>query len=206
MLSLSLLSTAPTVSADAAEPGISTDRLVPLFPAATTNSTPVCALSASAAWLMGSVPSLTITDELNRDIAHGDSARVLAGTPIKLGLFDDRYGLVPLEIEPAALESIVIIHRSALLSGLSVLFETLWEHALPLHVEVDKLAGPTEEEAALLQFLVAGLPDESAARQLGISYSTLQRRLRRLMIRLGATTRFQAGLRAANLGWLPDDR
>ena len=54
----SLRSTAPTVSADAAAPGVPTVSSWPSLPAATTNSVPVCAVMSLTAWLSGSVPSV----------------------------------------------------------------------------------------------------------------------------------------------------
>ena len=56
----------------------------------------------------------------------------------------------------------------------------------------------------LLALLVTGVPDVVIARQLGLSYRTFQRRLHELMGRLGAETRFQAGIRAVQLGWAAD--
>ena len=54
----SCLSTAPTVSAVLAVPGDATLTGEPALPAATTNSVPVSAVSASISWLSGSVPSV----------------------------------------------------------------------------------------------------------------------------------------------------
>ena len=50
---------------------------------------------------------------------------------------------------------------------------------------------------------MAGLKDEAAARQLGVSLRTVHRRTSVLMAELDARTRFQAGLLAARRGWLP---
>src|SRR2546423_1163698 len=54
----SCLSTAPTVSALVAVPGELTPMRVPLLPAATTKSVPVCAVNAFSSSLTGSVPSV----------------------------------------------------------------------------------------------------------------------------------------------------
>jgi len=50
--------------------------------------------------------------------------------------------------------------------------------------------------------MAAGAPDASIARQAGVSQRTVERRLRSLMDRLGAETRFQAGVLAVHRGWL----
>jgi DNA-binding NarL/FixJ family response regulator len=50
--------------------------------------------------------------------------------------------------------------------------------------------------------LAAGMKDEKIARSLGISLRTLSRLLSEVMQELGASSRFEAGVRAAKLGWL----
>ncbi len=73
--SLSCLSTAPTVSADAAAPGEVTERPAgPLLPAATTNSAPVSAESLSTSALRSSLPSVTSPPRLRLTIFAPDRA------------------------------------------------------------------------------------------------------------------------------------
>ncbi|NSC21379.1 helix-turn-helix transcriptional regulator [Streptomyces albus subsp. chlorinus] len=138
----------------------------------------------------------------------GEDARVMADTPTKMLIADDRIALIPLRAAPHELASSVVVHPSGLLEVLCEFFEVLWGRALPIS---DYLAGrrpgapdgPSPEEARLLALLTTGMTDQVMARQLGISYRTFQRRLHGLMERLGATTRFQLGMRAASLGWVP---
>jgi adenosylmethionine-8-amino-7-oxononanoate aminotransferase len=52
--------------------------------------------------------------------------------------------------------------------------------------------------------LDTGLTDEAAARQLGVSVRTVRRQMAALMGKLGASSRFQAGHKAAERGWLSD--
>ncbi|MEV0404315.1 helix-turn-helix domain-containing protein [Actinoallomurus sp. NPDC050550] len=139
--------------------------------------------------------------------AAGEQARVMSGVPMKMMVADDRLAIVPLRIDASAIESCAIVHSSELLDALCALFETLWRLALPLRVPGDDTAdvpgaGPTPFEAQLVAMLTAGLGDEAISRQVGLSYRTLQRRVRDLMTRLGARTRFQAGLQAAFQGWV----
>lgn len=67
------------------------------------------------------------------------------------------------------------------------------------------------DEARLIRLLAAGLGD-NAQRALGVSASTVQRRVRGLMMRLGATSRFQPGLLIGRMSAAsdgpegPDDR
>jgi len=61
---------------------------------------------------------------------------------------------------------------------------------------------PSEEESSILALLAEGLTDDVIARRLSISMRTYRRRVQALMLKLGATSRFQAGARAAQRGWL----
>lgn len=144
--------------------------------------------------------------DIERSIELGERARVLTNAPCKLVIFDDRYALLPLQASPTTAQAMVVVHQSGLLEALCALFESLWAQALPFPVPVGDTPPaadqPTTDEARLLALLVTGMPDESIAKTLGLSYRTFQRRMRNLMNRLGAETRFQAGLRAAFLGWI----
>src|SRR5207248_2630675 len=86
--SRSCLSTAPTVSALDAAPGDSMLTAVPSLPAATTNSLPVCAVSASRSRLTGSVPSvgwlprLMLTTLAPLVAAHSIPAMIQESSPL----------------------------------------------------------------------------------------------------------------------------
>nr|WP_233226228.1 helix-turn-helix transcriptional regulator [Amycolatopsis sp. CA-126428] len=62
----------------------------------------------------------------------------------------------------------------------------------------------SDRERQLLTLLTAGYTDESAAVRLGISVRTVRRLVSGIMNRLGARSRFQAGVKAADRGWLLD--
>ncbi|MGH8791232.1 MAG: LuxR C-terminal-related transcriptional regulator [Stackebrandtia sp.] len=56
-----------------------------------------------------------------------------------------------------------------------------------------------EEQRELLRMLAFGLSDQSIGRRLGLSRRTVQRRVRSLMDLFDADTRFQLGLRSADV-------
>nr|WP_240522031.1 helix-turn-helix transcriptional regulator [Amycolatopsis vastitatis] len=62
----------------------------------------------------------------------------------------------------------------------------------------------SDRERQLLTLLTAGYTDESAAVRLGVSVRTVRRMVAGIMDRLGARSRFQAGVKAADRGWLLD--
>jgi DNA-binding CsgD family transcriptional regulator len=87
--------------------------------------------------------------------------------------------------------------------ALAELFERVWADAAPADRQpAGDNAAPAQRERDLLALLVAGVTDESAAYRLGISVRTVRRMVSDLMDRLGARSRFQAGARAAERGWL----
>lgn len=83
------------------------------------------------------------------------------------------------------------------------LFERVWGDSVPLAGTAEaQESGLTARERDLLDLLLAGTTDESAAYRLGISVRTVRRMVSGLMNRLGARSRFEAGARAAERGWL----
>lgn len=134
---------------------------------------------------------------VERLIRAGQQARVLPQLAVKLYLADDRLAFLP-----TGAESAIIVHPSALLDALIKLFDGLWQRALPLLSPVGQPAAERRPSSAaaqqrLVTLLLSGLTDEAIARQLGLSYRSIQRRVAALMADLGAHTRFQAGAQAA---------
>ncbi len=81
------------------------------------------------------------------------------------------------------------------------LAESFWDAALPVtrtyqRVELE------EKESRILVLLSSGISDSAIARQMEMSQRTVERRIKALMDRLGAQTRFQMGLLARERGWL----
>ena len=137
-------------------------------------------------------------------IAAGEQARLTEDVPVKMFIADNRLGLIPLEVAGSA-DASLLIHASSMLDTLIALFDLVWERAIPIHADGELSApgqGPGDDESALLGLLAAGLTDSAIARHLGTHPRTVQRRVRDLLDRLGAGTRFQAGIQAARRGWL----
>ncbi|SDD80219.1 helix-turn-helix transcriptional regulator [Actinokineospora iranica] len=92
------------------------------------------------------------------------------------------------------------------------LFERVWRTAVPLStidppaLDLPAIDLPAAEltvrQRELLTLLTFGATDESAAASLGVSVRTIRRMVADIMHRLGARSRFQAGARAADRGWL----
>jgi hypothetical protein len=144
---------------------------------------------------------------IDHSIAAGEQARV-ADLPVKMVISDRPLALLPLHSRSMDPEVSLLVRAPMLLEALGALFETYWERAVPLHTVVasGRSAGghgsPDETERRLLWMLTAGLGTEAIAAHMGWHQSTTTRRLRRLLRRLDATTRFQAGYQAVRRAWL----
>ncbi|KQZ68613.1 MULTISPECIES: helix-turn-helix domain-containing protein [unclassified Nocardioides] len=138
----------------------------------------------------------------------GEEARVLAGLPLKMSIADRRVALIPLTMDAESVGSTgLLIGPSALLDALVMLFEALWERAVPLESafggDAPSATGAAEGhlvDLPLLTLLTAGLGDDAIARQLQVSARTVRRRVAGLMDLLDARSRFQAGVQARARG------
>lgn len=89
----------------------------------------------------------------------------------------------------------------ALVSGAYALFEAAWETATDLAAFFDPDRPRIDAQArTVLHALGSGMTDMTAARELGMSLRTYRRRVAELLAALGADSRFQAGVRAGELG------
>ncbi len=155
--------------------------------------------------------------------AHGLDLRLADALPAGITTVDQRIGLVLLA--PDASEGHALLLRDAALTDLVIkLFDQAWETAEPIDPQgLEKAAAnhnahdpdarnsddpepadqePSDQERMLLQLLSLGAKDEAAARHLGVSVRTVRRMIADLMRRMDARSRFQAGILAAERGWL----
>lgn len=98
-----------------------------------------------------------------------------------------------------------VVREPALVVPLLELYEISWANAIPIDGPDPKQDGekePTQQELALLRLLAAGSTDDAAAKKLGVSVRTVRRIMAELMERLEASSRFEAGHKATQRGWL----
>ncbi|MGO4430835.1 response regulator transcription factor, partial [Streptomyces sp. MCAF7] len=90
------------------------------------------------------------------------------------------------------------------IEALQTLFDGIWRNAVVVNERVDFGDHPRMEMVRpILEWLRLGVTDEVAARELSVSVRTYRRYVAEIMALLGASSRFQAGVRAAELGLLP---
>ncbi|MFJ5552382.1 LuxR C-terminal-related transcriptional regulator [Streptomyces sp. NPDC093225] len=136
---------------------------------------------------------------------QGGMVRTCPTLPPRMLVFDRTVAVVP--IDPADTRRGALCTREpGVVASLVALFEQTWQHAVPLGADrsqgTDAGTGLTTAEQELLRLLAAGLTDEVAGRRLGISARSVRRQMAALMERLDASSRFEAGLKAAQRGWL----
>ncbi|GGP89367.1 MULTISPECIES: helix-turn-helix transcriptional regulator [Streptomyces] len=132
----------------------------------------------------------------------GGQVRTVASLPTRMLIVDRRTALIPVSDDSSA--GAVVLTGHGMLVALCALFESTWAAAQPL-AEVAVLGpdGLTAQQAAAVRLLAEGHTDDAIAKRLGVSSRTARRIANELMERLGARSRFEAGVRAVQEGWLP---
>ena len=144
-----------------------------------------------------------VVARIRADMRAGEEVRVVSELPLKMVMADRNVALIPLNLESPDSPSL-LVRSSALLDALYSMFEILWDRAAPIAVTPEGQLQTGEpgtrlpaEADQLIPLLAAGLHDKAIAYELGISASTLTRRITEIMDRLDAQTRFQLGWLAA---------
>ncbi|WP_225827961.1 LuxR C-terminal-related transcriptional regulator [Streptomyces naphthomycinicus] len=141
-------------------------------------------------------------------VAHADwlasvgvQVRAVPSLPNRMIIADCRVAIVATDRDDTA-DGAVVIRTPGILATLCSLFETTWQAAEPF----TSGARPPAEEALtrqqheVLRLLAQGATDETVAKRLGVSPRTARRISTTLMARLGARSRFQAGVHAVQRG------
>ncbi|MFD7074203.1 DNA-binding response regulator [Nocardioides sp. NPDC059952] len=121
-------------------------------------------------------------DEINETILIDRRVAILAG--------DRRLGE----------RSFSIVTQPEVVQGVTSLFDAAWRSATSVDAYDARIAELRDIAPQVLDLLGRGVKDEAAARTLGLGVRTYRRRVAELMEALGASSRFQAGVRARELG------
>ncbi|MFE0704814.1 LuxR C-terminal-related transcriptional regulator [Streptomyces sp. NPDC058872] len=134
---------------------------------------------------------------------EGGLVRTCPVLPPRMLVFDREVAVVPIDPENTRLGALCT-GEPGIVASLTALFEQTWASAVPLGADQlqDAQTGLSPGEKELLGLLAGGLTDEAAGKRLGISLRTVRRQMAALMERLDASSRFEAGLKAAQRGWL----
>ncbi|MGH3939500.1 MAG: helix-turn-helix transcriptional regulator [Pseudonocardiaceae bacterium] len=134
-------------------------------------------------------------------IEHGGQVRTVPLSAVPMVIVDREVALV-LPDNPAD-EQVLEIRSKGVVATLAALFEFVWVSATPFGDPPQRDdGGLSSSERELLRLLSDGCTDQAAARALGMSLRTVRRMTSNLMKRLDARSRFQAGVRSVEQGWL----
>jgi hypothetical protein len=150
-----------------------------------------------------------LDDEANRAYlrelaAAGATVRVSDTLQERLVIMDEQVAIVPVDPRSSG-RGALVVQQQGLLAGFVALFHRLWDEATDVAwggAEAEPEPDLTQEDRRVLALLASGSTDEAAARTVGVSVRHLRRRVARLMERLGAASRFEAGAEAARRGWI----
>lgn len=134
----------------------------------------------------------------------GADARTVPNVPADALVVDGKVVVLPVDRTVSGPNPGTAVFRlPSVVTTTTQLFERVWPAAVPLTAsDLPSGAGLNAREKELLSLLSAGCTDESAAARLGVSVRTVRRMVADIMRRLGARSRFQAGAKAADRGWL----
>ncbi|WP_326549375.1 helix-turn-helix transcriptional regulator [Micromonospora sp. NBC_01813] len=133
----------------------------------------------------------------------GAEVRTLPEVPMTAIVVDDALAVLPNERHDGRLGGVAVFRLPSVVGTIIELFELVWPAAVPLVASgLPDCPELTDRERELLALLSSGWTDEAAAARLGVSVRTVRRLMSAIMNRLGARSRFQAGVKAADRGWL----
>ncbi|PRX45532.1 hypothetical protein B0I33_109195 [Prauserella shujinwangii] len=135
-----------------------------------------------------------------REVAEaGADIRITAEEINETIILDRRLAILAGDLA-AGVRGYSVVTVPEVVQGVCSLFEAAWRGATELAVYESRFAEIRLLAPRILDLLGSGCKDETAARRLGMGLRTYRRRVAELMAALGATSRFQAGIRARELG------
>jgi DNA-binding CsgD family transcriptional regulator len=137
--------------------------------------------------------------QLREFAERGMAIRVAENRLDEMFMIDGRVAF--LRVKFSATEHHCLAVRSVpVLKNLDALFTATWNSAHEPDTYAWRRGHLDETGVKILGYLSAGCKDDAAARELGWSVRTYRRYVARIMRDLNANSRFQAGVRAAELG------
>ena len=117
-------------------------------------------------------------------------------------IFDRQIAVLPMSSEDSS-EGAIVLYGKATVAAFCSLFDWVWERAIPVELKPGKNDGVIAAlEVEAIWLLAQGYTDETVAKRLGVSPRTSRRIVESMMRRLGARSRFQAGVFAERHGLL----
>lgn len=135
---------------------------------------------------------------LDRLTEIGAEVRLIDHAPCDLVIHDQQSACVPADpADPPG--SMLLVRGSALIKAYSAIYDDFWLRAVPYqpgHPPPDHAKTElTPQERVVIRLMAGGLSDDQIARRMSVHRRTVQRAVAKLMDRLQASSRFEAGLK-----------
>lgn len=150
----------------------------------------------------GLLPQPNVLDIMRARVDAGDDVRLTHGVPFTGAANDQGLAMIDLGDDGGSPVGI-LLNRPAGGARVRAVLEFAWQLGtpwLPSNAPASAADSLEPRDRSILRLMAGGVSDAAIARQLGISSRTVERRVRVLLDRLNATTRFQAGVTAARQG------
>ncbi|MEE4545807.1 helix-turn-helix transcriptional regulator [Streptomyces sp. V4-01] len=132
--------------------------------------------------------------------ALGAEVRLIGHAPCDLLIFDRSYASLPADPDDRN-GPMLLVRGSALATSYVAFYEDFWLRAVPYGAAAADgptgATGLTAQERTVVRLLAGGLSDDQIARRMGVHRRTVQRTVAKLMERLHASSRFEAGVKLA---------
>ena len=134
-----------------------------------------------------------------RAVADHATVRITNNAVNETIIIDRRFAILAGDVADGR-RSYGVVTEAAVVQNVLSLFEAAWRAGTDLAVYDAQNAELAQLAPKVMELLASGCKDETAARTLGLGVRTYRRRVAELMAALGAESRFQAGVRARELG------
>ena len=129
----------------------------------------------------------------------GAEVRLAVTLPARLQIFDGRTAVVA-DSTHGSTSGAIVVHSGGLVSSLLRLFEYAWDGAAAPFGTPESISALPAQQREILWWLARGAKDDAVARHMGVSTRTVRRTISELSIALGAASRFELGVKFAQLG------
>lgn len=134
----------------------------------------------------------------------GAQVRFADRLPHRLLVFDRRVAVVPVDNADSG-HGALVVRELILARSLGHLARAMFLSGRPLAEAIEaagKPIGPSPLDRRVLMLMASGLGDAACAHRLRVTDRTFRRYVGSLLARLGASSRFDAGVKAVEQGWI----
>lgn len=135
-------------------------------------------------------------------IAAGAQIRTLSSPPPPMIVIDRSSVFLP---HSERADAAVLIKESSTVAHLCASFDQAWSLGSAFRTGPVGARQATDDlKSSIVRMLAGGLKDDAIAKRLGLSVRSLRGHIAEIMSRLGADSRFQAGVHVAQADWLTE--